>query len=147
MIHIWSWLMLDSAKFVTHVKHHWTKLDYCLCNTTEDNFDRLHRVLNSCMSCVASATDPRWLLFNAYWYESVKPLPVSITQRIPMRKLLFWKKMLSSENVVLCLLVKSWKDSFIALADKFHIRSDDLLNASAFTVRDRFWFYFSNLIA
>ena len=62
-------------------------------------------------------------IFNAYWYESVKPLqyqcsclPVSIM--LHMRKLLFWKKTLCSENVVLCLLAKSYKDSFIALADK-----------------------------
>ena len=38
--------------------------------------------------------------------------------------------MLCSENMVLCLLAKSCKDSIIALADKFHIRSDDVLNAS-----------------
>ena len=89
---------------------------------------------------------------ETYWYESVKPLqyqcsclPASIM--LPMRKLLFWKKMLCSENVVLCLLAKSCKDSIIALADKFHIRSDDVLNASVFTIRDWFWFYFSNLIA
>jgi len=91
-------------------------------------------------------------IFDAYWYESVKPLqyqcsclPASIM--LPMRKLLFWKKMLCSENVVLCLLAKSCKDSIIALADKFHITSDVVLNASVFTIRDRFWFYFSNLIA
>ena len=48
--------------------------------------------------------------------------------------LLFWKKMLCSENVVLCLLAKPWKDSIIALADKFHIRSDHVLNASVFAI-------------
>ena len=55
--------------------------------------------------------------------------------------------MLRSENVVLCLLAKSCKDSIIALADKFLIRSGDVLNASVFTIRDRFWLYFSNAIA
>ena len=92
-------------------------------------------------------------IFDAYWYQSVKPLqyhdsclPASIM--LPMRKLLFWKKMLCIENVVLCLLAKSCKDSFIALADKFHIRSDDVLNASVFTIRYWFWwFYIFNLIA
>ena len=49
--------------------------------------------------------------------------------------------------MVLYLLAKSCKDTIIALADKLHIGSDDVLNASVFTVRDRFWFYFSNLIA
>ena len=37
--------------------------------------------------------------------------------------------------MVLCLLAKSCKDSIIALADKFHITSDDVLNASMFTIR------------
>ena len=44
------------------------------------------------------------------------------------------QKMLCSENVVICLLAKSCKDSFIALTDKFHIRSDDVLNASVFII-------------
>ena len=46
-------------------------------------------------------------IFNAFWYESVKPfqyycscLPVSIL--LPMKKLLFWKKMSCSGNMVLC---------------------------------------------
>ena len=35
-----------------------------------------------------------------------------------------------------------------ALADKFHIESDDVLNASVFTIiTDRFWLYVSSLIA
>ena len=50
-------------------------------------------------------------IFNAYWHESVKPLqyycshlPVSIL--LPMKKLLFWKKMLFSDNPVLCRLAR-----------------------------------------
>ena len=51
-------------------------------------------------------------IFNAYWYESVKPLQyqcscLQVSIMLPMRKLLFWKKMLCSENVVLCLLAMS----------------------------------------
>ena len=63
-----------------------------------------------------------------------------------MRKLLFWKQMVHSENVVICLLAKSFTDSIFALVDKFHIGSNDLLNASVTTIRDRFWFYFSYLM-
>jgi len=44
-------------------------------------------------------------IFNAYWHERVKPLqyycpslPVSIL--LPMKKLLFWKKMLCSGNLM-----------------------------------------------
>ena len=44
-----------------------------------------------------------------------------------MRKLLFWEKMMHSENVVSgCYR----KDSIFALADKFHIGSMDVLNAT-----------------
>jgi len=55
---------------------------------------------------------------------SVKPLqfycccfPVSII--LPMRKLLFRKKMLYSENVVLCMMAKYCKDRIVALAAKY----------------------------
>ena len=62
------------------------------------------------------------LFLLLYCAESVKPLqcycsclPVSVMLR--MRKLLFWKQMLCSGNVVLCLLAKCCKESFFALAD------------------------------
>jgi len=42
--------------------------------------------------------------------------------------------MLCSENVLLCLLAEYCKDSIFALADKFHIRSYDVLNASVTTI-------------
>jgi len=60
--------------------------------------------------------------------------------------LLFWKKMVHSENVVLYLLARCCKDSIFDLADKFHISSNAAFNASVSTIRDRFWLYFSNLI-
>jgi len=50
-------------------------------------------------------------IFNAYWHEIVNPLqyycsclPVSIL--LTMKKLLFWKKMLCSSNLILCRLAK-----------------------------------------
>jgi len=55
--------------------------------------------------------------------------------------------MVRSKNVVVCLLAKRCKVSISALTDKFHIGSNDSLNASVSTVlRDMFWFYLSNLI-
>ena len=68
------------------------------------------------------------LLFatNAYWYESVKPLqyycscfPVSIL--LLTKKLLFWKKMLCSGNMILWRLAKCCDASIFALAAKFHL--------------------------
>jgi len=50
------------------------------------------------------------------------------------RKLLFWKKMLCSENVLLCLLAKCRKDSIFAIG-----WSNDVLNANLTTIRDMFW--------
>ena len=63
------------------------------------------------------------LLSTGFYYATYEKIAV-----------LVWKKMLCSENMVLCLFAKSCKDSFIALADKLHIRSDDVLNASMFTI-------------
>jgi len=45
--------------------------------------------------------------------------------------------------MLLCLLAKCCKDSIFALADKFHIRSNNVLNADVTTIRDMFW---SNLV-
>ena len=65
-------------------------------------------------------------IFNAYCYESVKPLqyycyclPVSIL--LPMKKLLFWKKMSCSGNMVLCRLAKCCDASIFVLAAKFYL--------------------------
>jgi len=57
-------------------------------------------------------------IFNAYWHERVKALqyycsclPVSIL--LPMKKLLFWKKMLCSGNLILCRLAKRCDASYL----------------------------------
>jgi len=65
-------------------------------------------------------------IFNAYWNESVKPLPYycscfSVSILLPMKKLLFWKKMLCSGNTILCRLAKCCDASIFALAAKFHV--------------------------
>jgi len=68
------------------------------------------------------------IFFYAYWHESFKPLqyccsclPISIL--LPMKKLLFCKKMLCSGNMILCRLSKCCDASIFALAAKFHIRT------------------------
>jgi len=68
---------------------------------------------------------------TSHWYESVISLQyhwlcVAASIMPPMRKPSFWKKMLCSENVLLCLLTQRCKDRIFALADKFHIRSSDV---------------------
>jgi len=59
-------------------------------------------------------------IFNAYWHERVKPLqyycpslPVSIL--LPMNKLLFWKKMLCSGNLMCRLAANSTSNLMMLL--------------------------------
>jgi len=47
--------------------------------------------------------------------------------------------MLHATVIVNTLYILSCKDSIVALADKFHIRSDDVLNASVFKIRYCFY--------
>jgi len=86
-----------------------------------------------------------------YWHESVKPLqyycsclPVSIL--LPMKKLLFWKKMLCSGNLILCRLAKCCDASMFALAAKYHIEPHDAVRSSVARIKDSFRFYFSELV-
>jgi len=90
-------------------------------------------------------------IFNAFWYECVKPLqyycsclPVSIL--LPMKKLLFWKKMSCSGNMVPCRLAKCCDASIFALAAKFHLEPRDVVHSSITCIKDSFWFYFSKLV-
>jgi len=55
--------------------------------------------------------------------------------------------MICSENVFLCLLAKCCKDSFLASAEKFHIRFNGVLNARVTTKLLEICFgLFSNLV-
>jgi len=65
---------------------------------------------------------------------------------LPMKKLLFWKKMLCSGNVILCRLAKCCDASIFALAAKFHLEPDDVVRSSITCIKDCFWFYFSKLV-
>ena len=107
-------------------------------------------------SCNVKRVEVAWnnafrKIFNAFWYESVKPLqyycsclPVSIL--LPMKKLLFWKKMLCNGNMVLCRLAKCCDASIFALAAKFHLEPHDVVRSSITCIKDSFWFYFSKLV-
>ena len=79
--------------------------------------------------------------------SNVKPLqyycsclPVSIL--LPMNKLLFWKKLLCSGNMVLCRLAKCCDVSIFALAAKFHLEPYDVVCSSITYIKDSFWLYF-----
>jgi len=65
---------------------------------------------------------------------------------LPMKQLLFWKKMLCSGNLILCRLAKCCDASMFALAAKYHIQPHDVVRSSVARIKDSFWFYFSELV-
>jgi len=90
-------------------------------------------------------------IFNAFWYESVKPLQyycscLLVSILLPMKKLLFWKKMSCNGNMVLCRLAKCCDASIFALAAKFYLEPHDVVRSSITCIKDSFWFYFSKLV-
>ena len=113
-------------------------------------------LLYSCETCNLRSCDEKrvevaWnnaFSENAYWHESVKPLqyccyclPICIL--LPMKKLLFWKKMLCSGILILCRLAKCCDAKccdLFALAAKFHIEPHDVVRSSVARIKDSFWF-------
>jgi len=98
------------------------------------------------LEITASATD-----VTSIWHECVKLLqyycsclPVSIL--LPVKKLLFWKKMLYSGNLIVYRLAKCSDASIFALAAKVHIKPHDIFRSSVARFKDSFWFYFSKLV-
>jgi len=91
-------------------------------------------------------------MFNACWRDSVKPLqfycsylPASVL--VHQRRILFWLKMVRSDNVILPTLAGCSRDSVVALLDKYspigsHYEPSML---SSCVVKRWFWLYFSNL--
>jgi len=63
-----------------------------------------------------------------------------------MKKLLFWKKMLCSANLILCRLAKCCDARIFALAAKYHIEPHNVVRSSVARIQDSFWFYFSELV-
>ena len=70
----------------------------------------------------------------------------SIIALVSLKKLLFWKKMPSSGNMVLCSLANCCDASIFALAAKFHVEPHDVVRSSITCIKDSFWFYFSKLV-
>ena len=105
-------------------------------------------------SCDVKRVEVAWnnafrKIFNAFWYESVKPLqyycsclPVSTLS--PMKKLLFWKKMSCSgrPTMILCRLAKCCDASNFALAAKFHLEPHDVVRSSITSIKHSFWLFF-----
>ena len=87
----------------------------------------------------------RMMLFKPLQYYC-SCLPVSTL--LPMKKLLFWKKMLRSGNMILCRLAKCCDASIFALAAKFHLEPHDVVRSSITCkpIKHSFWFYFSKLV-
>jgi len=91
-------------------------------------------------------------IFNACWRESVKPLqfycsclPASVL--VHQCRILFWLKMVRSDNVILHTLAECSRDSVVALLDKYrpidsHCEPSML---SSCVVKRWFWLYFSNM--
>jgi len=82
---------------------------------------------------------------------SIRPFTVASIKRnvhdkLPMKKLLFWKKMLCSGNMMLCRLAKCCDATMFALAAKYHIEPHDAVRSSVARIKDSFWFYFSELV-
>jgi len=91
-------------------------------------------------------------IFNTCWRDSDKPLqfycsslPASVL--VHQRRILFWLKMVRSDNVILHKLAGCSRDSVVALLDKYsptdlHCEPSML---SSCVVKRWFWLYFSNL--
>ena len=47
---------------------------------------------------------------------------------------------------ILCRLAKCCDASIFALAAKFHLEPHDVVRSSVTCIKDRFWFYFSELV-
>jgi len=73
-------------------------------------------------------------------------IALSVSVLLLIKKLLFWKKMLCSGNVILCRLVKSCDAGMFALAAKFYIETHDVVRSGVACIKDCFWFYFSKLV-
>jgi len=76
-------------------------------------------------------------------------LSVNIQQRpilVPMRKLLFWRKMFYSNNTVLNVLARSCIDNAIAVADIYKVTLFDLMYLDSSCLKKLFWNYFADTV-
>jgi len=90
-------------------------------------------------------------IFNACWRESVKPLqfycsclPASLL--VFQRRIIFWLKMLRSDNLILHILAGCCRVSAVALSEKYSLGSHgELSTLSSSLVKRRFGLYFSEM--
>ena len=91
-------------------------------------------------------------IFNSFWRESVKPLlmycwclPVPVL--IHQRRLLFWKKITSSEKRVLRALAMCCCDSIGALCDLYQMTTSDLIASPEYIVKQIIWDCFQSTVS
>ena len=91
--------------------------------------------------------------FNACWRESVKPLqlqfycsclPASLL--VFQRRIIFWLKMLRSDNLIRHTLAGCCRVSVVALFEKYSLGlHSELFTLSTCLVKRQFWLYFSDM--
>jgi len=70
-------------------------------------------------------------------------LPISVL--LPMRNPLFWRKMFYSDNLLLSVLARSYKESAVAVADAYNISVFDLLHLDSSCFKNIFCDYFTSI--
>jgi len=59
-----------------------------------------------------------------------------------MRKIIFWRKMFYSSNIVLHTLAKDCKENIVAVADAYNINVAQVLHLDNSSLKDLFWEHF-----
>jgi len=88
-------------------------------------------------------------IFHGYWRESVKPLQyfcelLPLSYLIDQRRLLFWQKMMLSDNIVLCTLSRLIQDKFKAIGNQYGIVS---FTTSTSVLKLKIWETFATSLA
>jgi len=90
-------------------------------------------------------------IFNTCWRESVKPLmffysclPLSFL--IHQRRLLYWKKCLFSNNMIIQTLARCCIDNIDALCDIYKFNVKDLVDLPAYHLQCLIWDVFSCML-
>ena len=88
-------------------------------------------------------------IFNACWRESPRSLQfycncLPISYLIDQRRLLFWKKMITSDNILLRALAKFCQGQIYAIGSKYNIVHP--LLSSTYDVKRRIFAVFSNTV-
>jgi len=83
-------------------------------------------------------------IFNACWRESVRPLLffcscLPLTYIIHQRRLLYWKKCLFSDNVLLQTLARCCYDNIGILSDIYKLTVKNLVDLPKHLVKELFW--------